>query len=282
MSAVDLTLLLKAFPSPVVTTSEVAALMRGRVDSANKMLGRLTTKGVVKPLARGLWALGSDLDPNVLSRYLAAPSPSYVSLLSALRFHGMISQIPRSTYVVSLGRPQEIETSLGDFSIHTMAPEVFGGFVATPRRCAHRLTGEGPLRRVLPVRDEAAHLLVAAGGRTARPLRLREGEGLDAQGSVEAPPDDRGTQDVRAGIGLVASRSPAALGGGPASGQVPSAAYGRLVEFPAGCREVGQRRSKTSPPKEFVAFADQLPRTPFEGPDLMMGRRAANETDCPK
>jgi hypothetical protein len=53
MSAVDLTLLLKGFRSPVVTTSEVAALMRGRVDSANKMLGRLTTKGVVKPLARG-------------------------------------------------------------------------------------------------------------------------------------------------------------------------------------------------------------------------------------
>lgn len=132
MSAVDLTLLLKAFPSPVVTTSEVAALMRGRVDSANKMLGRLTTKGVVKPLARGLWALGRDLNPKVLSRYVAAPSPSYVSLLSALRFHGMISRIPRSTYVVSLGRPQEMETSLGDFSIHTVAPEVFGGFVATP------------------------------------------------------------------------------------------------------------------------------------------------------
>jgi predicted transcriptional regulator of viral defense system len=132
MSAVDLALLLKDFPSPVVTTSEVAALMRGRVDSANKMLGRLTTKGVVKPLARGLWALGRDLDPKVLSRYVAGPSPSYVSLLSALRFHGMISQIPRSTYVVTLGRPQEVETSLGDFSIHTVAPEVFGGFVATP------------------------------------------------------------------------------------------------------------------------------------------------------
>ena len=132
MSGVDLMLLLKGVRSPVVTTSEVAALMRGRVDSANKMLGRLATKGVVKPLARGLWALGDDLDPKVLSRYLAAPSPSYVSLLSALRFHGMISQLPRSTYVVTLGRPQEVTTSLGDFSLHTVAPEVFGGFVATP------------------------------------------------------------------------------------------------------------------------------------------------------
>jgi hypothetical protein len=151
------------------------------------MLGRLTTKGVVKPLARGLWALGRDLDPKVLSRYVAAPSPSYVSLLSALRFHGMISQIPRSTYVMTLGRPQEVETSMGDFSLHTMAPEVFGGFVATP---------EGPLRRVLPVRYEAAHLLVAAGGRAARRFRLRVGEGLDAQGAVEAPPHDRGAQNV--------------------------------------------------------------------------------------
>lgn len=142
MSAIDLTLRLKGYPAPVVSTAEVAALMRGRVDSANKMMRRLTAKGVVKPLARGLWALDERLDPKVLSRYLTAPSPSYVSLLSALRFHGMISQIPRSTYVVSLGRPQEIETSIGDFSIHNVAPEVFGGFeptkegalVATPEK----------------------------------------------------------------------------------------------------------------------------------------------------
>jgi predicted transcriptional regulator of viral defense system len=96
--------------------------------------GRLFRKGEGRVKAGGdaSWALGRDLDPKVLSRYVAAPSPSYVSLLSALRFHGMISQLPRSTYVVTLGRPQEVETSLGDFSIHTVAPEVFGGFVATP------------------------------------------------------------------------------------------------------------------------------------------------------
>jgi predicted transcriptional regulator of viral defense system len=131
MSAVDLTLLLKSYPAPVVTTAEVAALMHGRVDSANKMLRRLTAKGVVRPVARGLWALSDSLDPKVLARYLAAPSPSYVSLLTALRFHGMISQIPRSTYVVSLGRPQEVVTAMGDFSIHNVAPEVFGGFEPT-------------------------------------------------------------------------------------------------------------------------------------------------------
>jgi predicted transcriptional regulator of viral defense system len=132
MSAVDLTLLLQSFSSPVVTTSEVAALMRGRIDSANKMLVRLARKGVVKPISRGLWTIAQDLDPNLLSRYLTAPAPSYVSLLTALRFHGMISQIPQSIYVVSLGRTQELETAMGDFSIHTFAPEVFGGFKMTP------------------------------------------------------------------------------------------------------------------------------------------------------
>ncbi len=131
MSAVDLTLLLQNLRAPVVTTSEVAALMRGRVDSANKMLGRLASKGVVTPVSRGLWALTRDLDPKVLSRYVAAPSPSYVSLLSALRYHGMLSQIPHSIYVVALGRPQEVETAMGDFSIHNVAPEVFGGFETT-------------------------------------------------------------------------------------------------------------------------------------------------------
>jgi predicted transcriptional regulator of viral defense system len=132
MSAVDLTILLQNFSSPVVTTSEVAALMRGRIDSANKMLGRLSRKGVVKPISRGMWTIVQDLDPNLLSRYLTAPAPSYVSLLTALRFHGMISQIPQSIYVVSLGRTQELETTMGDFSIHTFSPEVFGGFETTP------------------------------------------------------------------------------------------------------------------------------------------------------
>jgi predicted transcriptional regulator of viral defense system len=132
MSAVDVTILLQGFASPVVTTSEVAALMRGRIDSANKMLVRLARKGVVTSISRGMWTIARDLDPNLLSRYLTAPAPSYVSLLTALRFHGMISQVPQSIYVVSLGRTQELETTMGDFSIHTLAPEVFGGFKMMP------------------------------------------------------------------------------------------------------------------------------------------------------
>jgi predicted transcriptional regulator of viral defense system len=57
---------------------------------------------------------------------LTAPYPSYVSLQSALYLHGMISQIPQVTYVVSLER--RIRTSVGTFSAHHVVPELFGGF----------------------------------------------------------------------------------------------------------------------------------------------------------
>jgi hypothetical protein len=58
--------------------------------------------------------------------------------------------------------------------------------------------------------------------------------------------------------------SPAEIGSLPTNSRTQS---------PASCREVGQRRSKTLPgQKKLDAFADRLPRTPFEGPDLMKTR----------
>ena len=40
----------------------------------------------------------------------------------------MISQIPAVTYVVSLGRARQLTTTIGTFSVHHVAPEMFGGF----------------------------------------------------------------------------------------------------------------------------------------------------------
>jgi hypothetical protein len=51
-----------------------------------------------------------------------------VSLQTALHHHGLIEQIPAVVYVVSLGRTRRARTRFGDFSIHRVAPEFFGGF----------------------------------------------------------------------------------------------------------------------------------------------------------
>jgi predicted transcriptional regulator of viral defense system len=113
---------------PLVTTRD-AAVRLGRTESAaSHLLRRLADAGVIRPVRRGLWALEPEIDPMQLVPWVTAPYPSYVSLWSALHAHGMLSQIPRETHVVSVGRPQRVETPIGVLVIHRVAPEVFGGY----------------------------------------------------------------------------------------------------------------------------------------------------------
>ena len=114
--------------APVVTTADGATLFGVSVDAANKTLKRLAKVGLILPLRHGLWGVGKTIDPLLLPDYVTAPYPSYVSLQSALYLHGLISQIPQVTYVVSLDRTQRIRTSVGTLSIHRVAPSFFGGF----------------------------------------------------------------------------------------------------------------------------------------------------------
>jgi predicted transcriptional regulator of viral defense system len=94
------------------------------------------------------------LDPLLLPEHLTAPFPSYVSLQSALFFHGMISQIPNVIYVASLAQTRTVGTSLGTFSIHRLAPRFFGGYetlksgvrLATPENALIDLLYLGPVR----------------------------------------------------------------------------------------------------------------------------------------
>jgi predicted transcriptional regulator of viral defense system len=81
----------------------------------------------------GTWWLEDALDPLRLPEYLTAPLPSYVSLQTALHRRGLIEQIPEVVYAVSLARTQRVKTKVGSFSIHHVAPEVFGGFEETER-----------------------------------------------------------------------------------------------------------------------------------------------------
>src|SRR5262249_28470022 len=67
-------------------------------------------------------------NPYVLAEALTAPLPSYISLQTALYLHGMIEQVPGVCYLVSLARTQRILTSIGVYSVHHIAPELFDGF----------------------------------------------------------------------------------------------------------------------------------------------------------
>ncbi len=112
----------------VLTTADVMGLLDLEKSHASKLLSRLADSGHVVRVKRGLWVLAGELDPLILPRYLTAPFPSYVSLQSALYYHGMISQISSVTYCVSPARTRSYSTPLGTFSIHHVAPSFFFGY----------------------------------------------------------------------------------------------------------------------------------------------------------
>jgi predicted transcriptional regulator of viral defense system len=81
-----------------------------------------------------VWALRPDVDPARVPPYLTAPFPAYVSFWSALARHGMIQQVPRQIFVASLDRTRRVTTAIGTYSIHHLAPELFGGYQGSEER----------------------------------------------------------------------------------------------------------------------------------------------------
>lgn len=122
---------LLAMEREILTTREAAARWRVEQRTAGLRLRAMEESGLVLRLRRGYWALDPTLDPFVAPPYLTAPLPAYVSLWSALARHGMIEQIPRQVSVASLDRARRITTAIGVYSIHHLAPEVFGGFLGS-------------------------------------------------------------------------------------------------------------------------------------------------------
>lgn len=134
MKAADAYADLRRFGKPVLTSADAAVRLRVSLSAASRILAGLAKAGLVLRLRRGTWSFDSRIDPLALPEYLTAPHPAYVSFQSALYLHGMISQIPRVTYIASLGRTRRVETAIGTYSIHRLPPELFGGFttVGTP------------------------------------------------------------------------------------------------------------------------------------------------------
>ena len=119
---------LKALGSPIIETKDAATRLRMAPQNATRLLRDAERAGLVARLRRGLWLLDLALDTQVIAPYLTAPYPAYISMWSALYAHDMIQQIPRSTYVASVARTQLIPTRRGEFRIHHLTPDVFGGF----------------------------------------------------------------------------------------------------------------------------------------------------------
>lgn len=128
MKLTDVHARLKKLKAPVFRTADVMAYLNVKKDHASRLLARLEESNHIVRIKRGLWVFPEGLDPLALPEYLTSPFPSYISMQSALYYHGMSSQIPAIIYSVSLARTRIFKTSLGTFSIHHVTPSFFFGY----------------------------------------------------------------------------------------------------------------------------------------------------------
>ncbi len=98
----------------------------------HRQLSRWTASGRLIQLKRGLYALAPPFarkSPSVLAIASRMRKPSYVSLESALAYHGATPEsTPRVTTSVTTGRPGRFETPLGDFLYRHLSPALFWGY----------------------------------------------------------------------------------------------------------------------------------------------------------
>ena len=121
--------------SPVFTTAEAAAAVGTSVSQASRDLALLARRTLITRLAGGVWA---DTRNSRFSTYAVVPAlvhmsapgaVAYVSLLSALSLHGMLSQLPRTIYVVSDRRIRRLRrTEIATYQFYAMKPTLVGGF----------------------------------------------------------------------------------------------------------------------------------------------------------
>lgn len=115
--------------APVLETDDAASTLRISTDAASMLLKRLASSGLATRLRKGVWLIGTQsVDRYAIVEPLMAPMPSYISLQTALYLRGMIDQVPAVIYVVSLAKTQRLTTTLGVYSVHHIAPELFDGF----------------------------------------------------------------------------------------------------------------------------------------------------------
>ncbi|MDZ4663199.1 MAG: hypothetical protein SGJ18_16435 [Pseudomonadota bacterium] len=129
MTAVDFLSELRKIQIPLFQTKEIADLLGISTDRASKYLETLRGKDFLEKVGQGKWVMRDvSFDPLQVAEFLTAPKESYISLHSALFFHGMIEQIPTQTYSVTLARSKVLRSSVGAFSFHHCHISFFTGY----------------------------------------------------------------------------------------------------------------------------------------------------------
>jgi len=167
-----------------VPVFESSLLLAGdvRPESVRLQLARWNRSGKIIQLRRGLYAIAPPYrktKPHPFAVANLLQHASYVSLQSALAFHGLIPDAVQVTLSAAAGRPERLETPLGIFEFRHIKPEYLHGYRMT------RLESSQPGQPALVATPEKALLdlvYLQPGGDTLNylmELRLQNLDRLD-------------------------------------------------------------------------------------------------------
>ncbi len=114
------------------TTREFAFQCHSSLSAASRKLARLERQEVVVKVGRGLWCQPShrDFTPNAAASLLLGNERGYISFLSALHAHGVISQIPAAIQIATTGHGRTLETPIGKYEFFQLKPEMVRAGIA--------------------------------------------------------------------------------------------------------------------------------------------------------
>jgi predicted transcriptional regulator of viral defense system len=89
-------------------------------------LSRLSEKEFLTRITKGVWANTGHpyFHPLCCVPYLLGKEQGYVSFLTALHLHGVVSQIPKTIQVATTGRARSLNSPVGDYEFFQIKPEL--------------------------------------------------------------------------------------------------------------------------------------------------------------
>lgn len=111
--------------NPVFTTKTFASATRIRIDSAARSLNAYARTGLLTKVTRGIWAnlKHPHFSPYGLIPFLCDQEQGYVSFLSALQRHGVLSQIPQKIFIATTGHTRKLYSSIANFEFIQLNPK---------------------------------------------------------------------------------------------------------------------------------------------------------------
>lgn len=130
-------------PDFVVFSTREFALEAGiSVATASRQLARAVRSGALTSVTRGVWANTAHpfFHPLACVPQLLGNEQGYVSFLTALHLHDMVSQIPNAVHVATTGHARKLTTSVGTYEFFHLGPNMMrDGVVWSETRILYRL-----------------------------------------------------------------------------------------------------------------------------------------------